>query len=250
MPVPFVASNLMSTSAGESLGALLSVSQVNVIDASPRHRAMRGTSSSAVPESVSINGGREDALVIESDQVPGDVFAGATDRVSPADALTPETQQEQHVSGTASPARQLLREETTLSRALSRVMSDASSDEAAPVETVQEHAVGFVASPRRRILRKTSSSCLPVSAAESTPPVVVSGVEVWRRFTPSVIDPHACLARTFNAGAGGQCKKKPRNGEAICRTCKIPVHGRVDGPIPDIKLATFLRAAEKNRTEN
>ena len=122
MPDPFVVSNFMSTSAAESPGALPSVSQVNVIVAAPRQEAMRRTSSCAVPASVSINGDREDAVVIESDQFPGNVFAGATDRVPPADALTVETQQEQQVPGTASPSRQLLREETTLSRALSRVM--------------------------------------------------------------------------------------------------------------------------------
>jgi len=243
MPVPFVASNLMSTSAAESLGALLSVSKVNVIEASPRHRAMPRTSSSAVPESVSINGDREDAVVIESDQFPGDVFAGATDRVSPADALTPETQQEQHASGTPSPARQLLREETTLSRQLSRVMSESSSNEAVPGETQQPLDFGVVASPPRRIKRKTSSSCDPVPADRSVPPVVLPREEIWRRFTPSVIDPLLCLARTYNGGAGGQCRRKPKAGEVICGNCNKLAHGRVDGPIPEIKLAHFLRLA-------
>ena len=86
---------------------------------------------------------------------------------------------------------------------------------------------------------------LPVPFDGSAPPVVPAEGEVWHRFSPPVIDPALCLARTFNAGAGGQCKRKPRTGEVTCAMCKTPVHGRVDGPIPENKLASFLRAAKR-----
>ena len=75
------------------------------------------------------------------------------------------------------------------------------------------------------------------ASVASGPPAVE---EVWRRFTPSVIDPAKCLARTFSGGAGGQCKRKPQAGEAICGNCKKLAHGRVDGPIPDVKLQIFV----------
>ena len=79
----------------------------------------------------------------------------------------------------------------------------------------------------------------------SEPPAAVSAEEVWRRFTPTVIDPVKCLARTFNGGAGGQCKRKPQAGDDICGNCKKLAHGRVDGPIPDGKLEAFLRSARR-----
>ena len=73
----------------------------------------------------------------------------------------------------------------------------------------------------------------------------VSSQEIWRRFTPTNIDPTRCQARTFNKGSGGQCQKKPRGGQDICGGCKNLAHGRVDGPIPEAKLKAFLRHAEK-----
>ena len=251
--VPYVDSNMMPASAGDSLGASTSVSTVPAIEASPRCRIVRKTTSSAVPGSVGMTGGRgdavgincdrQDAVVVESEDIPGDILAGAIDTATPADAVAAEPQQEQHLSIAASPSRQLLREESSLSRALSRVMGEESTTESVAVETPQVHDVDFVTSPRRRLLGKTSSACPPVSPHESTPPVLLPGEEVWRRFTPSVINPLLCLARTYNAGAGGQCKRKPQAGEVICGNCKKLAHGRVDGPIPAIKLANFLRLA-------
>ena len=129
---------------------------------------------------------------------------------------------------------------------LCEVMDMPPTPESVTGETGQQHEMSIAASPRRRLLRKTSSSCAPVSADAGGPSVLPPGEEVWRRFTPSVIDPLSCLARTYNAGAGGQCKRKPRDGEVTCGVCKTPVHGRVDGPIPEVKLAAFLRAANKN----
>ena len=164
---------------------------------------------------------------------------------SPADGLTPEAQPEQHASVAASPSRRILQvEESTLSDQLAKVMDMSSSTESEQTETQQQRDVGVVISPRRQPLRKTSSSCVPASADSTAPPVLPPGGEIWRRFTPSVINPSLCLARTYNAGAGGQCKRKPKLGENVCGACnKNPAHGRVDGPIPELKLAFFLRAA-------
>ena len=196
-------------------------------------------------DAVGINSDRQDAVVVESEDIPGDISAGAINTAITPDATAAEMQEEQQFSSTASPSRQLLREETTLSRALSRVMDEEFSTEEVAAETPQEHDVAVVASPRRRLSGKTSSSCLPVSAHESTPPVLLPGEEVWRRFTPPVINPTLCLARTYNGGAGGQCKRNPQAGGDICGSCKKLVHGRVDGPIPEIKLAHFLRLARE-----
>ena len=164
---------------------------------------------------------------------------------SPADGRTPEAQPEQHASVAASPSRRILQvEESTLSDQLAKVMDMSSSTESEQTETQQQRDVGVVISPRRQPLRKTSSSCVPASADSTAPPVLPPGGEVWRRFTPSVMNPSLCLARTYNAGAGGQCKRKPKLGEDICGACnKNPAHGRADGPIPELKLPFFLRAA-------
>ena len=177
--------------------------------------------------------------------IPGDISTGVLNTTSPADGLMAETQPEQHASDAASPSRRILQgEESTLSVQLAKVMDMSSSPQSEKIEKQQQHDVGIVISPRRCFLRKTSSSCVPASADSSAPPVLISGGEVWRRFTPSVINPFLCLARTYNAGAGGQCKRKPKLGEDICGACnKNLAHGRVDGPIPEVKLAVFLRAA-------
>ena len=187
---------------------------------------------------------RGDAVVRESNVIPGDLLADAMDTASPAAAVTAETPQEYDISNAASPSRRILRETSSLGAMLARVMDEPSSTESVTSQTRQVQEVSVLSSHRRRILRKTSSSCVPV-AVGTVPPGLIPEGEVWHRFTPSVIDPALCLARTFNAGAGGQCKRKPRAGEVTCAMCKTPVHGRVDGPIPDNKLATFLRAATK-----
>ena len=181
----------------------------------------------------------------ESNDTLGDMLAEAMDMTFPADAVTDETQQEHDIPIAASLRRRILRESSSLGTMLARVMDEPSSTESVTHETRQEREVSVVASPRRRILRKTSSSCVPVPVDASAPPVLLPGGDVWHRFTPSVIDPALCLARTFNSGAGGQCRRKPRPGEVTCGVCKTPVHGRVDGPIPENKLAIFLRAAKK-----
>ena len=181
----------------------------------------------------------------ESNVIPGDMLAEALDTASPAGALTAETPQENDISIAASPSRRILRETSSLGAMLARVMDQPSSSESVTSQTRQVQEVSVLSSHRRRILRKTSTSCVPVEVDGTVPPGLLPEGEVWHRFTPSVIDPALCLARTFNAGAGGQCKRKPRTGEVTCAMCKTPVHGRVDGPIPDNKLATFLRAATK-----
>lgn len=72
-------------------------------------------------------------------------------------------------------------------------------------------------------------------------------VEEWRQFTPAVIDYSRCLARTWNNGAGGQCTKAPAEMQVFClmHVDKWVQHGRVDGPIPEKKLAEFKRKGTK-----
>jgi hypothetical protein len=156
--VPYVDSNMMPASAGDSRGASTSVSTAPIFEASPRRRIGRKTSLSVVPESVGvtgdradavgINSDRQDAVVVGSEDFPGDVFAGDIDTATTPDAVAVQTQEQEQFSNTASPSRQLLREETSLSRALSRVMGEESSNEDVAGETPQEHDVGVVASPR------------------------------------------------------------------------------------------------------
>lgn len=73
-------------------------------------------------------------------------------------------------------------------------------------------------------------------------------------FTPEVIDPTCCLARTWNGALGGQCcaaPLRPANaadlGSGLCKSHFRQwkksghglTHGRVDGPIPAEKLVEF-----------
>eukprot|EP00931_Biecheleriopsis_adriatica_P070670 TRINITY_DN44455_c0_g1_i1.p1 TRINITY_DN44455_c0_g1~~TRINITY_DN44455_c0_g1_i1.p1 ORF type:complete len:251 (+),score=52.54 TRINITY_DN44455_c0_g1_i1:76-828(+) len=73
----------------------------------------------------------------------------------------------------------------------------------------------------------------------------MGGAEAWQRFTPAKINDELCLARTWNGGAGGQCKFRPVSGQEFCRhhasNDKWKVHGRLDGPIPEKKLREFER---------
>ena len=68
--------------------------------------------------------------------------------------------------------------------------------------------------------------------------------DAWRRFTPANIDEHKCLARTWNSGRGGQCRRKPSEA-GVCRGCKDLAHGKVTGAIPPRKLAAFVAAEKK-----
>merc|ERR1719356_876794 len=70
------------------------------------------------------------------------------------------------------------------------------------------------------------------------------GEEGWRRFTPPSVDTHLCIARTWNQGLGGQCGKAPVQGSDFCaqHNKTWQTHGRVDGPIPEKKLAEFEKA--------
>ena len=69
----------------------------------------------------------------------------------------------------------------------------------------------------------------------------------WRPFTPSIVDPSKCMARTWAGGRGGQCTKPRSAGERYCKLCKRGklAHGAVDGPIPEKKLIEFKNSAKK-----
>ena len=94
----------MRASASDYLGAPTTGSTGPVIEASPRRRILRRTSSYGVPESVGMTRDRGDAIgiahdrgdavVFESDVISRDKLAEAMDTASPAAAVTAETQQE------------------------------------------------------------------------------------------------------------------------------------------------------------
>lgn len=77
--------------------------------------------------------------------------------------------------------------------------------------------------------------------------------QLWKRFSPSKINPKLCMARTWCGGVGGQCTKprarlsRSHHSAEFCQQHGSDeswrVHGRVDGAIPDVKLCEFLRAA-------
>lgn len=75
----------------------------------------------------------------------------------------------------------------------------------------------------------------------------------WKRFTPSVIAPDRCMARIWNGGIGGQCRNnnvtyETYNG-SFCAFHSARdtwrIHGRVDGPIPAMKLAEFQKCFKR-----
>ncbi|MCP4742448.1 MAG: hypothetical protein GY871_09540, partial [Actinomycetales bacterium] len=73
--------------------------------------------------------------------------------------------------------------------------------------------------------------------------------EEWRRYTPDVVDPCRCMGRTWNGARGGQCKKPRVHGD-LCQThhkCLACV--RVDGPIPEAKLAEFKAKRQLSNAE-
>ena len=68
----------------------------------------------------------------------------------------------------------------------------------------------------------------------------------WKCYTPDIIDPTRCMARTWSEGKGGQCAKKPKPGMRFClfhakQEGDQGWHGAVDGEIPPGKLAEFKR---------
>lgn len=80
----------------------------------------------------------------------------------------------------------------------------------------------------------------------------------WRLFSPKVINPDKCFARTWAGGQGGQCTRRGFAGGRLCghhQSVKLGSgwQGEVDGPIPPAKLAEFhehsiklsLRVAKK-----
>ena len=75
-------------------------------------------------------------------------------------------------------------------------------------------------------------------------------VERWRMFTPAEVDRGKCLARTWNAGKGGQCAKKPDKSGRFCwqhgKNCGGPTWlGEVTGEIPMRKLEDFEKARRR-----
>eukprot|EP00929_Paragymnodinium_shiwhaense_P115807 TRINITY_DN8492_c0_g1_i1.p1 TRINITY_DN8492_c0_g1~~TRINITY_DN8492_c0_g1_i1.p1 ORF type:complete len:346 (-),score=140.57 TRINITY_DN8492_c0_g1_i1:247-1284(-) len=83
-------------------------------------------------------------------------------------------------------------------------------------------------------------------------PVQAAPAEPAYKFTPAKINRALCLARTWAEGAGGQCSRCPTFGQPFCpmheRDDRWKAHGRVDGPVPELKLREFERAAVKALT--
>lgn len=89
---------------------------------------------------------------------------------------------------------------------------------------------------------RDGASVMQESGVEA--PANTGGSEAWRRFSPAAVNSSLCMARTWNGGAGGQCRNR-QHGTEFCNVhAKVwEVHGRVDGPIPDGKLRAFQRAS-------
>lgn len=76
-----------------------------------------------------------------------------------------------------------------------------------------------------------------------------AGGEEWRNFSPKTIDSKLCLARTWNAGAGGQCQELRPSDSVLCyKHQRMAVskqgllNGLADGPIPEKRLKEFQEA--------
>lgn len=79
--------------------------------------------------------------------------------------------------------------------------------------------------------------------AQPPPPPVASPLEIWKRFTPDVIDKSRCLARIWLRGRGGQCSVPvPGGRELCCSHEQLSTYGRVDGPVPLAQVAAFEAA--------
>eukprot|EP00446_Apocalathium_sp_SHHI-4_P007497 CAMPEP_0177168746 /NCGR_PEP_ID=MMETSP0367-20130122/9223_1 /TAXON_ID=447022 ORGANISM="Scrippsiella hangoei-like, Strain SHHI-4" /NCGR_SAMPLE_ID=MMETSP0367 /ASSEMBLY_ACC=CAM_ASM_000362 /LENGTH=264 /DNA_ID=CAMNT_0018614885 /DNA_START=58 /DNA_END=849 /DNA_ORIENTATION=- len=78
---------------------------------------------------------------------------------------------------------------------------------------------------------------------------------VWP-FSPQTIDLSKCMARVWADGVGGQCKSAVVSDDSLCAIHRKKqeglaglAHGRLDGPVPENKLAEFRRAqAARART--
>ena len=102
---------------------------------------------------------------------------------------------------------------------------------------------------RRRDLPTAYMQVYSRETRPSAPPPPPADVEPHNIFTPvCVTDGSRCLARTWNAGRGGQCAAAPeRDSEAqVCARHRLPAqqaHGLVTGAIPPVKLAAFRKSA-------
>ncbi|CAE8633799.1 unnamed protein product [Polarella glacialis] len=72
----------------------------------------------------------------------------------------------------------------------------------------------------------------------------------WKAFTPKTVDNSRCVARTWDAGRGGQCPRLPSSGTDGVSLCEghragLLPHGLVTGPIPAAKLSEFQLHAVK-----
>ena len=113
--------------------------------------------------------------------------------------------------------------------------------------------------------KREPETCGPASggagpAVEALPaPPQSDPAAQWRVFTPAVVDPAKCMARTWGGGNGGQCRTRAPHGSQYCKTHAAMHeafsrdgsggwHGAVDGPIPARKLAEFQRARSRAAT--
>ncbi len=98
-----------------------------------------------------------------------------------------------------------------------------------------------------------AGSSLAVPAVEVGRRGVVQPVEMWRMFTPPLVDASRCLARTWGAGQGGQCVRRHLAGGRLCAMHAAKQGGgqwlgEVTGEIPGPKLSEFQRVARRRGT--
>jgi hypothetical protein len=131
--------------------------------------------------------------------------------------------------------------------------ADACADPTLPLATAPADSANRARKrPRFRHLSPPPAHSGPespeVMAAAAAPDLAAdaAGSNCWKAFTPSKVDHNGCMARTWAGGAGGQCVRLRGDGLEFCHwhnNCqRWRCHGRVDGPIPEVKLNLFQRA--------
>jgi len=143
-----------------------------------------------------------------------------------------------------------------LRRRLSRKQSAESANQVSSLHVASSAiaaGAGVQQSPTRPCLKRGRPEKPSVGDGSDSDGVeVLTGVseQAWRRFTPKVIRPELCQARTWDDGRGGQCQRKPRADSDLCTSHwkdQALALGRVSGEMSEGKLREFLDAAVKRR---
>eukprot|EP00445_Apocalathium_hangoei_P078215 CAMPEP_0204173124 /NCGR_PEP_ID=MMETSP0361-20130328/44726_1 /ASSEMBLY_ACC=CAM_ASM_000343 /TAXON_ID=268821 /ORGANISM="Scrippsiella Hangoei, Strain SHTV-5" /LENGTH=262 /DNA_ID=CAMNT_0051131353 /DNA_START=53 /DNA_END=840 /DNA_ORIENTATION=- len=116
---------------------------------------------------------------------------------------------------------------------------------------------GLLRTSRATAYERGSAAAAAAARTEGSPPGRRrSGSSTVWPFSPQTIDLSRCMARVWADGVGGQCKSAVVSDDSLCAIHRKKqeglaglAHGRLDGPVPENKLAEFRRAqAARART--